>query len=100
MFEVVSNKTHEAMWRWLEFCRACPVLGRNGVFGVFGCLRCYELVFLAWYIMLKLFEMFTSLGFNRCLSCGPFAEFLVFEAKGELTKAKVVEARLRPAESW
>ena len=77
-----------------------PCFDKNLWFCVLGCLGAWKIMFLAWYIVMNLFQMVSSLGFNRCTSYGTFARFLVFEAKGELTKAKVVQASLRPAESW
>ena len=45
VFEVVPSKTHEWNMFWLVICRDGPVLGKNGDFGVLGCLQCYELVY-------------------------------------------------------
>ena len=57
-------------------------------------------MFQAWYIMLRSFEMSPMLGFIRFSSYVNFCKLLAFEAKGELTKAKVVLASSRPEESW
>ena len=57
-------------------------------------------MFWTWYIMLSLFEMFTKLALIRLQSCGVFAHLLVFEVKGEVDNAKVVQARLRLVDSW
>ena len=57
-------------------------------------------MFLAWYNMLKLFEMMPSFGFIRCTSYGLFESLLAFEAKVELTKPKPVLASSRPEKSW
>ena len=50
--------------------------------------------------MLKLFEMFTKLGFIRLQSYLTFASFLVFEAKGELTMPNDVLASSKPEHGW
>ena len=34
VFEVVSSKTHEGIWKWLVICRDGPVLGRSWCFCV------------------------------------------------------------------
>ena len=81
VFEVVPSKTHETIWKWLVICRDGPVLGRNGVFGVFECFRGWQFVFLACYNVLKLFEMLQSLGFIRWKSSLDFGMFLAFEEK-------------------
>ena len=47
--------------------------------------------------MLNLFEMIQRLALIRFSSCGLFASLLAFEAKVEMTKAKVVQASSRSA---
>ena len=85
---------------WLVICRDGHVLGRSWCFCVLGVWKLGNSCFLACYNMLNLFQIVSSLGFNRCTSYRTFARFLVFEAKGELTKAKAVLASSRPEESW
>ena len=100
MSEVVWDKTHEWNLFWLEFCRACPVLGRSWCFGVLGVWKLDNSCFLAWYNMLRLFQMVTKLGFNRCTSYVHFCKLACFLRIVELTKPKPVQASSRPAHSW